>query len=566
MGQTPLQRLQVIKAFRVFVVCTRIRTIATVLALIAGCGGDPGVADVPPETPNGVVLTGALSAPRTAGVSYETATQSGLTDEEGAFLYHEGESVRFFVGDTTLGEAMGKPEVNPFDLAGIEPLTTGAPGFQADRKQVSRAANVATLLQTFDHDGDPSNGIAITPEVAALFDGVEVDLERDIFDFAREQSFRSVLNRANESALLANHRPPRGGIAVMDKLYAELGLSPGFFASRHETTDQDGDGEVDRTRDFTYEAQSSQVVLTDFRSTDRSKTTASAFDEDGNAVSTVESSPQGDVILSKRWETDDDGNLVRMSRDLSGDGTVDSSEAYEYDESGRLLRRAGDLDGDGVTDRMAHYEYDERGNLTRFEWDNDGDGTPDRIEVRGWNEKRDLVTLEIDKDGDSWFETLEISDYDESGRLLGRALYPAGDADPSEMRLWQYDAQGLLIRVSEDHDADGTPESIVHYEYDDAGRLIAEESDDDGNGEPDRVQRRAYGANGYLTRLEHDFDADGTIDFSASYAYDEQGNRFLQRIDRDADGIADEIVRHSFAPAGWGYAFYELRDRSATSP
>jgi hypothetical protein len=570
MGHTAFHKIRSTNVFRVFAVCMRIRTVATVIALIAGCGGAPGapvdeVVDEP-SVPNGVVRTGVLSAPPTAGVSYETATHSGVTDESGAFEYREGESVRFFLGDTTLGEARGKPELTPFDLAGIEPLTTGASGFAEARAQISRAANVATLLQTLDYDGDTSNGIGISPEVAALFDGVEVDLERDLFDFAREHTFRSVLNRANESALLADYRRPRGGIAVMEDLYAELGLSPGFFAPQSETVDEDGDGEIDRARSFTYQEQILEVTTTDFRAPARSRTTETRFDDDGNEVVVLESTAQGDVIFFKQWETDEDGNLIRMSNDLLGDGIVDSSTAYTYDDSGRLLQRASDLGADGIIDRIASYEYDERGNQSRFEWDNDGDGTRDRIEVRGWNENRDLVTLEIDEDGDGWFESLEISDYDDAGRLLGRALYPAGEADASELRLWQYDARGLLIRTSEDLDADGMPDSIVDYDRDEAGRLIAEEADDDGDGVPDRVQRRAYGANGYLTGLEHDFDADGTADFAASYAYDADGNRILERIDRDADGIADEIIRRSFAPVGWSYAFFELRDRFANSP
>lgn len=562
MERTALSNLRRTKTFPGFVACTRIRTFATAIALIAGCGGSPGNGPIDepsvPGNPVGEVLTGVLGAPPTAGVSYETPSLSGVTDEDGSFEYRGGESVRFFLGDTTLGEAAGQEGVSPFDLAGIEPLTTGVRGFEESRAQVSLAANVATLLQTFDYDADPTNGIEVTPEVAALFEGVEVDLERDIFDFAQEQTFRSVLNRANDAELLDGHRRPRGGIVVLNDLYAELELSPGFFAPKSATIDEDGNGEINTMREYTYGEQRSQVVLTNLDSNGKQTTTTVDFDENGAQLSEVKSEALGEVIFSKRSVTDADGNVVLVAHDLHDDGIVDSSTTHSHNEFGHVLRIEHDDDADGTADRVGRYEYDERGNQSRFEWDSDVDGAPERVEFRVWSEERNLLSLEVDGDGDGWFESFELFDYDEDGRLLGRALYPSGETNPNRLRLWEYDADGLLTRASEDADGDGRFETIVQYE---AGRRIAERVDEDGDGEIDQVQTWAYDADGNESRLEYDLDGDGSADHAVNYAYDEDGNRVLEEIDSGADGSPENIVRRSFAPTGWGYLFYELRDR-----
>jgi len=358
--------------------------------------------------------------------------------------------------------------------------------------------------------------------------------------------------------LLDGYRRPRGGIVVLNDLYAELDLSPGFFAPQSGTIDEDGNGEINAMREYTYEEQRSQVVLTKLGSNGKQTTTTTEFDEDGSQLSKAKSEAGGEVIFSNRSLTDVDGNVVLVSHDLYGDGIVDSSTTHSHDEFGQILRIEHDDDADGTAERVGRYEYDERGNQSRFEWDSNADGAPERVEFRAWSEGRKVLGLEIDGDGDGWFESFEHFDYDEEGRLLGRAHYPNGEANPNRIRLWEYDADGLLTRTSEDADGDGTFETIVEYE---AGRPIAERVDEDGDGAIDRVQTWAYDAEGNESRLEYDFDADGSTDAVVSYAYDADGNRTLEETDYDADGTPEHVTRTSFTPVDWGYVFYELRDR-----
>ncbi len=83
-----------------------------------------------------------------SGLWYETETLSGFTDVEGFFEFLPGETIRFFLGETLLGESDGKLEVTPLDLL----TATDHP----DKLQ-----NILRVLQTIDFDSDAENGIHI---------------------------------------------------------------------------------------------------------------------------------------------------------------------------------------------------------------------------------------------------------------------------------------------------------------------------------------------------------------------------------------------------------------------
>ena len=91
-----------------------------------------------------------------------------MTGLDGSFQYEEGETVRFIIGNTLLGQVTGQEQVTPFDLAG-SPVLTGIDitwGLQdvvngslfseadTDVDPFQAVINVAVLLQSLDHDGD----------------------------------------------------------------------------------------------------------------------------------------------------------------------------------------------------------------------------------------------------------------------------------------------------------------------------------------------------------------------------------------------------------------------------
>ncbi|MDX1796331.1 MAG: hypothetical protein R3219_06335 [Hydrogenovibrio sp.] len=106
---------------------------------------------------SGSTSTGTFVDSAVAGVSYKTDTHSGKTDANGQYHYEPGETVTFSIGGVTLPSVTAKSVVTPFDMA-------------SSSSDTKTPLNIGLLLQSYDKDGDPSNGIEIT-------DAVEKELE-----------------------------------------------------------------------------------------------------------------------------------------------------------------------------------------------------------------------------------------------------------------------------------------------------------------------------------------------------------------------------------------------------
>jgi hypothetical protein len=115
-----------------------------------------------------MILEGAFLDSPVEGLGYWTETQSGVTDAEGRFMYMEGETVIFHVGDIVLGEAPAQPVMTPLDL--VE---------GAMDETHPMATNIVRFLLTMDADMDPSNGITILEEVSEQMYDHTIDFEMD---------------------------------------------------------------------------------------------------------------------------------------------------------------------------------------------------------------------------------------------------------------------------------------------------------------------------------------------------------------------------------------------------
>jgi len=125
-----------------------------VASTLTACGGGGGGAH---DSSGGVTTaTGTFKDSNTAGLSYVSGAQSGVTDSNGNFTYEVGETVRFSIGGVTLGTTDGKPVVTPVDL-----VADGS----ADSPEVQ---NIVRFLLMLDNDGDPANGINISSPVQAI--------------------------------------------------------------------------------------------------------------------------------------------------------------------------------------------------------------------------------------------------------------------------------------------------------------------------------------------------------------------------------------------------------------
>lgn len=130
-----------------------------------------------------------------ANVSYSTATQRGVTNENGIFYYLEGETITFSIGELTFPAIPAAALLTPLDLAGAEDIND------------PRVINIARLLQTIDSDGDPSNGILASEVAIAAMQSLDFSLPVD--DFANQAGITALLTAIDKAELVSFHRYPQ---------------------------------------------------------------------------------------------------------------------------------------------------------------------------------------------------------------------------------------------------------------------------------------------------------------------------------------------------------------------
>lgn len=113
------------------------------------------------------------------GVRYESGSVSGVTGDLGEFQYETGGTVRFFIGDIALGEAVrGKAVITPIDLVPNGTIDTPA------------VVNIARLLQSLDSKpGDNRITIPAALRADAVLSNGGVDTSIRYLDFSDETAF-----------------------------------------------------------------------------------------------------------------------------------------------------------------------------------------------------------------------------------------------------------------------------------------------------------------------------------------------------------------------------------------
>jgi hypothetical protein len=113
------------------------------------------------------------------GVRYESGSVSGVTGELGEFQYETGGTIRFFIGDIPLGEAVtGKAVITPLDLVPNGTIDTPA------------VINIARLLQSLDSKpGDERITIPAALHAEAVRSNGLVSASIQYLDFSDETAF-----------------------------------------------------------------------------------------------------------------------------------------------------------------------------------------------------------------------------------------------------------------------------------------------------------------------------------------------------------------------------------------
>lgn len=142
-------------------------------ATLVGCGGGGGGGGSkgggPGHTDGRGSLAGRFVDAPVQGLRYiagpsgndcATLEAGCVTDADGTFRYNSGDQVTFYLGGVELGQVTARSVVTPQVVA--EAIAAANPS--ADATVVRD--NLLVFLQSLDADGNPDNGITITPEIA----------------------------------------------------------------------------------------------------------------------------------------------------------------------------------------------------------------------------------------------------------------------------------------------------------------------------------------------------------------------------------------------------------------
>jgi hypothetical protein len=485
-------------------------------------------------TKPGADLTGVFAGP-VAGLSYETATLSGLTNARGEFKYKQGETVTFSVGGIALGSVAGAAKISPFSLLPLAtpPATELALRMElGNRKDVTdfdRAANIAFLLVSLDLDANPDNGLDLTGWDSSLA-AATLNFNADLYQFARK--FRRF---ASANGINSNITP----IQPLAHVYKSLGITVPVHLVTSVLTDSDA---VDVTygydtkslknahrTDFNNDGISNQTESYTYTAQARVATHSRVFDWDDNGVP--------DSTLSEIFTYNGNGDVVTLvaQEDFDGNGAPDtrSTTTNIYNSVGDLMSSLLEIDSnlDSVADERyeSTYTYDAAGNMLTAvrEDDFNVDGTPESVVSR----------------------TLT---YDAAGNLLTRLQENDSDgvpgADSIESEINTYDAAGnrLTSQVTNDYENDGTLDYLrtETNTYDSKANLLTSLSEEcfDGTTVNTRLRRTlTYNSAGTLLLTDStEFDSDDAdpYDFreTITYTHDSNGNRLTQLTETDTDG------------------------------
>ncbi|GAB0056714.1 hypothetical protein SIID45300_01025 [Candidatus Magnetaquicoccaceae bacterium FCR-1] len=139
------------------------------------------------DAPQADVGVGYFLDSAVGGITYYADDIEGQTDAQGRFTYHPGEKIVFKLGNLVLGQVLtgegASVIVTPVDLA------SGSTGTIND----NILTNLLRLLQTLDSDGNPDNGITISPATIEHAQNLELDLTLAPDAFANNTQLKGLL-------------------------------------------------------------------------------------------------------------------------------------------------------------------------------------------------------------------------------------------------------------------------------------------------------------------------------------------------------------------------------------
>jgi YD repeat-containing protein len=528
---------------------------------------------------------GCLVGPAASGVAYATPTHRGVTGARGDFQYEKGETVRFMIGDTLLGEVEGLAQVTPFDLASSAALTGPNINWalQEENDPFHAAINIAVLLQSLDYDGDPGNGVEITTAVASLLQRISLDVSQHWETFQYEPRLLRLMGKANrQQRFSVAHGVSKPGTAL-EYLYGALAINPRILGIK-QLQIEDGLGNLENAEYWQYDVNGNVT----WHEVDDLGFERWQYDNSGNVTRHERESTNYNVYEIETWQYDNNGNVMLLQEDLDRDGTPERTVSYKYNADGNRTEVASEAMYDHALGTVESWQYDTTGSVTQYK--------EERFENR---KLMGFESVQYDPDGnvtrqeyyyksapgDPAFHDIESWQYDDRGNVIWHE-----QSDQVESWQYQYDASGNITRKEWDNYANGTADSIEKWQYNAKGKVISNECFGDCYGNPwdetanHRIETWEYDSEGKVTRNECIGNCEGLEGWPAAdyrletwqyyansnlmlheaemnlqfedlgytyeaggkfrYRYDATGNLVLEEGDEDRDGNAE--YRKSF--------------------
>ncbi len=362
------------------------------LIVLFACSKDDN--PLPPEKPVGT-LQGIFTDSKVEGLKYTTETHTGFTDENGEFDYEEGETVTLYVGDIRLGSAPAAEEISPIDIASA---------VDADINSLE-VQNIAAFLQTLDEDGNPDNGIKISPEVTAAISLSEIDFTAPIILILGEMVLEifeatGISLEVVYPAMAAMHLAQTLGIEYNPAPSFSLNFLPTFtnYFGRDNIKDVYGnsslalnwvhefDEEGILLKSTAYEKYPSRILYEfNFSSYDLNALTVdlniraynySNYDENPNQLYTVkfdekyflkEIDPQKMNINSLHFKEFSPEKWVTQIDFYSPEGEIKASRSLKYDANGKVISEIS-ITPDGAQSGSKTFTYTDFGDPKTYDY------------------------------------------------------------------------------------------------------------------------------------------------------------------------------------------------------
>lgn len=449
------------------------------------------------------------------GLDFKTASGDGTTDNEGFFKYKTGKEVAFSVGGVFLGEATGKQTLSPFDLV---------PG--ATNETDPPVLNICRFLQSLDVDGIFSNGINITPEIAAELAGRDINFYQSLEDFddAEMQDLFNDLNAAD--VFTAN--TPRQLISATDAHNHYLEFLSTVDSDNDRYDDAQDCNDVDRFIhpgaieicgdgiDQNCDGSDLPCPPSTTTSTTTSTSTTSTTVFSGGATTTTV--PEGTSGITASATSPTSTTITTTTTTT----TLPSSGNWVLTES--LL----DEDNDGFMEYHDYHYYD------------DNEARSNVLYDLGFLIAERWDRTESDHGDNETKDSIEYLNYDSNGRLETKERHDVNDGTIDKVTYFNYDGSGYLLSIEFDEDNNGIDE-VTFINYDSNGRIESFGEDRENDGTIDDVAYIIYDSNGNWESIVVDRDINGTTDTAIYIIYDNNGNWERWETDEGDDGTLDEV-------------------------